>query len=372
MPATDPSAAPPTSSGHLLESFRLERILDQDPKQKSANLLGTLQPPSSSKPHQAILILEKTHFSEASLARIGGGRQGNATAAVDDDDDQDNASAAEPPAKAIKLDPSARSSLLESVQDLGQNDIYTWLLAWLASHNSDGGPRDADVKLTLICPATEMHVKKYSAQAKHMVFETPQMYAERVLPYIESIPASRIQWVYNILEHKKEADSILYEDPDPERGFIVLPDLKWDQKTLSSLYLQAVVHDRRLRSLRDLTREHVGMLREIRDRAAQVAREQYGLRGRGAEQGGAVRCFIHYQPSYYHLHVHILASSYTSHPGSIVGQAHLLEDVIDLLELGVDFRQRTLGYALGDNSQLWEVLEPGHEPCGEGTKGVAN
>lgn len=38
------------------------------------------------------------------------------------------------------------------------------------------------------------------------------------------------QWVYNILEKKAEADRIVYEDPDPEVGFVLLPDFKWDQK----------------------------------------------------------------------------------------------------------------------------------------------
>lgn len=38
------------------------------------------------------------------------------------------------------------------------------------------------------------------------------------------------QWVYNILEKKAEADRIVYEDPDPETGFVLLPDFKWDQK----------------------------------------------------------------------------------------------------------------------------------------------
>lgn len=30
-------------------------------------------------------------------------------------------------------------------------------------------------------------------------------------------------------------DKIVYEDEDPETGFIILPDMKWDEKTLSSL-----------------------------------------------------------------------------------------------------------------------------------------
>lgn len=39
-----------------------------------------------------------------------------------------------------------------------------------------------------------------------------------------------VQWVYNILEKKAEAERVVYDDPDPEVGFVLLPDLKWDQK----------------------------------------------------------------------------------------------------------------------------------------------
>lgn len=34
----------------------------------------------------------------------------------------------------------------------------------------------------------------------------------------------------NILKKKAEADRIIYEDPDPEVGFVLLPDFKWNQK----------------------------------------------------------------------------------------------------------------------------------------------
>lgn len=34
------------------------------------------------------------------------------------------------------------------------------------------------------------------------VAETPDAYSNKVLPYIQSLPASRIAWVYNMLEKK--------------------------------------------------------------------------------------------------------------------------------------------------------------------------
>lgn len=37
------------------------------------------------------------------------------------------------------------------------------------------------------------------------VAETPDVYSSKVLPYIQSLPASRVTWVYNILEKKVSA-----------------------------------------------------------------------------------------------------------------------------------------------------------------------
>lgn len=271
----------------VLQGFCIDRILDEDPKQKSAILLGTI--PSATGKDQAILILEKTHFSNrfySQLSAAASREMSQAETSIIQSRTTETAGQA------------SQASVFSCVKSLGQNDIYTWLLAWL-TQKQNGEQADADVKLTLICPATQTHIDKYSAQMKVMVTETPIMYATKVLPWIESFPPSRIQWVYNILEHKKEADTILYENSCPNHGFIIVPDLKWDQKTGSSLYLQAIVHDRSLRSLRDLTVAHVDLLLGIREQASKVAYDKYGLQGKqeGTSEGN-VRCFLHYQPSY--------------------------------------------------------------------------
>jgi len=68
--------------------------------------------------------------------------------------------------------------------------------------------------------------------------------------------------------------------------------MKWDLKTVSSLYLVALVQDRSIRSLRDLRKKHVGLLSSIRSEAERIVQEKWGL-GRGA-----LRMYVHYQPSY--------------------------------------------------------------------------
>lgn len=72
-----------------------------------------------------------------------------------------------------------------------------------------------------------------------------------------------IQWVYNILEHKKEVDRIVFEDTDSETGFVLLPDLKWDGITTNNLYLVAIVHQTGIKSLRDLTSKHIPLLEKV-------------------------------------------------------------------------------------------------------------
>ena len=123
---------------------------------------------------------------------------------------------------------------------------------------------------------------------------------------------------------------------------MILPDMKWDLKTVSSLYLVALVQDRSIRSLRDLRKRHVGLLSSIRSVAERVVQEKWGL-GRGA-----LRMYVHYQPSYCklhppdlrvaevvlvdHFHVHIVNANYQGAMlGMSVGQAHLLDDIISLV-----------------------------------------
>ena len=69
--------------------------------------------------------------------------------------------------------------------------------------------------------------------------------------------------MYNILEKKAEEERLVFEDPDPETGFVLLPDMKWDGKQVENLYLIAICHQRGIKSLRDLTEEHLPLLQNL-------------------------------------------------------------------------------------------------------------
>ncbi|KAG8931864.1 hypothetical protein FRC02_001999, partial [Tulasnella sp. 418] len=237
---------------------------------------------------------------------------------------------------------------VQRIQMIESNNIYSHFFAW--RNVSDGTP---DYKIRLVVNATELHITKATKQVSIICRETPPIYAETVVPYIDSLPLSRIDWVYNILDHEAESEQILFEDPSPNEGYIIVPDFKWDKTSANALYLQAIVRNRAIRSIRDLRKSHLGMLKSIRKEAICVSSENWGV---GREK---LRMFIHYQPSYYHFHVHIVTLELEGFPGMTVGHAHLLDDVISLLETETDgvFERMSFTYALPAEHPLCKLIQ---------------
>ncbi|RKO87024.1 HIT-like domain-containing protein [Blyttiomyces helicus] len=301
----------PPSPLQVLAEFSFERILSQDARSKTAAILG------SSNKVPTILHLERLPLDGIELAAV--------------------------------------SSRLEGPRLTDSNDIYAWLLADLVP-----SPTHPSLKIYSISPATEAHIKKYSTQKRALVRETPEVYARIVDPFVRGQDPGRIQWVYNILMGKKEVDRVVFKDGDEVKGFVLLPDSKWDGKNVETLYLQTIVNDRSIRSLRDLRAKHLPLLKNIRDKILTVVPSKFP-----DVSAHELRLYIHYQPSYYHLHVHVTNLSFES-PGQQVGQAHLLDDVIDNIEV-IDrdyYAKRTLVYALGTESPLFGRL------VAEGGEGV--
>ena len=142
--------------------------------------------------------------------------------------------------------PSSLASLswltknLSDVKNLGQNDIYAWFLGCSPSPGAPfneisspapaepAGPAltPADIKLNLIYPCTDTHVRKYSAQGMRVVTETPEVYWTKVRPFVErKRGGGRLDWVWNILEGRAEQKDVLLRVHHPEEGFLMAPDL---------------------------------------------------------------------------------------------------------------------------------------------------
>lgn len=85
-----------------------------------------------------------------------------------------------------------------------------------------------------------------------------------VRPFIDAERLTSIKWIYNILEKKAEVESIIYEDTDPQVGFVMLPDYGFKGDKKEELHIIALVNRRDLASLRDLRGEHIELLENIR------------------------------------------------------------------------------------------------------------
>lgn len=152
--------------------------------------------------------------------------------------------------------------------------------------------------------------------------------------------------MYNILDHKKETDRIIFEDPCDDKGFILLPDLKWDGKTQNTFYAVAIVRRRDLKSIRSLTGDHLELLRNLRDKGVAAIEQRFKLRR------SELRIYFHYQPSFHHLHAHFTYLNYNA-PGIFCEKSHLLDTVISNVELMPDYYQRaTLSFVLDESSPL--------------------
>ncbi|KAK7471421.1 hypothetical protein BaRGS_00035909 [Batillaria attramentaria] len=224
-----------------------------------------------------------------------------------------------------------------------KNDIYS-------THNVFSSRTLADCKATVIYPATSKHIDKYTEHVPFIVRETPELFRKVTKPCLESSKFS-LQWVLNILEKKTESDRIVFEDPDPETGFILLPDMKWNRSDLESLYLVAIVHKHGIHSIRDLRREHLPLLKNILVKGKAAIKEKFNI------PGSKLRIYFHYQPSYGHLHVHFTHVKFDA-PGSDCLRAHLLEDVMENLEMDDQFySKKTLIYVVRENEDLYKAYK---------------
>ncbi|ROT42157.1 scavenger mRNA decapping enzyme [Sodiomyces alkalinus F11] len=322
----------------LIPRFKFERLLNQDQAGRRSALLGSID----SKP--ALIVLERAPFP-TDTAYLG-----------------------------------AVPASLARLRNLGANDVYFWFLG-----RSNGLPDPttptpttatataaanndffADLKINLIYPCTETHIKKYSKQPVRLVTETPQIYRDHVRPYMQRKRAEgRLNWAYNIIEGRTEVEDVIFRTPlgaAGDEGFLLLPDLNWDRATLDALHLLALVERRDLWSLRDLRRRHVPWLHHMRARLVGATVARYP-----SLEPDQLKLYVHYQPTYYHFHVHIVHVQLEAGATQATGKAIGLDGIIETLEamgMGGDDDEKgmdcmSLSYTLGEASELWtEVFAP--------------
>lgn len=208
-----------------------------------------------------------------------------------------------------------------SIQKLYSNDIY-------GNYECFALKECNGLNMMLIHPATQKHIDKFKRKELYIVDETYELYKKVTLPHIQSNNLS-LQWVYNILEHKAEQDKVVFEDnKDEKTGFVLVNDLKWNGQK-NTLKLIALPFQR-IQSIRELNASHLPLLKNIRDAGTEAIAKKFDI------DPSQLRIYLHYQPSYYHLHVHFAYLMFET-PGIYVEKAHLLTMVIRNLELMSDY-----------------------------------
>ncbi|KAF9694778.1 hypothetical protein EKO04_007351 [Ascochyta lentis] len=309
------STTPPDVAAHvesLIPKFQLTRLLNSDQAGRRISLLGTIDS------QDALLIAERAAFdtSDETLSHF--------------------------------------STSLRNIKNLGANDIYAWFLA--NSNPSATSNPPPDYKLNLIYPCTAKHVKKYEKQGLRIVHETPEIYARYVKPYMaKQHEKGSLQWVYNILDGLKEQEDVIYRESGAE-GFLLLPDLNWDRKTLDALHLLGIVERRDIWSVRDLRKDMGGWVRHMRQKMMDATVQLYPQLD--VDQ---LKLYVHYQPTYYHFHIHIVHVALEAGGTQATGKALGLENVISQLDTmagdgEVSLANASLSYHLGERSELWEKI----------------
>lgn len=198
-----------------------------------------------------------------------------------------------------------------------------------------------------------------------MVVETSQIYREKVQPYMRAKrEEGRLNWVYNIIDGKTEVEDVIFRTPkgrDGDEGFLLLPDLNWDRKTMESLHLLGLVERRDIWSLRDLKKGQVSWLKGMREKLVDATVAMYEDKGVERDQ---LKLYVHYQPTYYHFHIHIVHVALEAGATQAVGKAIGLDSIIAQLESmaggpEAGMEEVELHYTVGEASELWtEIFAP--------------
>lgn len=216
----------------LIPQFKLTRLLNADQAGRRISLLGTIHDA------QAVLVAERAAFDKSDTHL------------------------------------NSFSTSLKHIKNLGANDIYSWFLANI-NPTTQGGTTIPDIKLNLIYPCTQKHIDKYSSQGLRVVTETPEIYTNYVRPYMQrQREKGALNWIYNIIEGRTEQEDVMYRQTGDE-GFLLLPDLNWDRRTMESLHLLGLVERRDIWSVRDLKRGNIEWLEHMREKMVGATVELY-------------------------------------------------------------------------------------------------
>mmetsp|Transcript_81728 Transcript_81728/g.179606 ORF Transcript_81728/g.179606 Transcript_81728/m.179606 type:complete len:335 (+) Transcript_81728:70-1074(+) len=216
--------------------------------------------------------------------------------------------------------------------------------AWFANdrYNKKTMVGGADVVVEVVSPADGRDINKRRAVSLQRKMETAELYETVTKPKLVETAAKRDQWVANVIEGKKEQESLV-----PElacESSLVLKDYKWqDVSNTANLYYLVLFKDMTVRSIRDLRGEkHLATLRRIQQEVIP------GLAAKHSVPAEQLIAYVHYHPSFWYFHIHVVNTKHAMFSGdgsenlflSAMERFHKLETIIALLEAKADYYEK--------------------------------
>lgn len=146
----------------FLQGFVVRRVLNIDKKVKSIALCGNLH---TDPDRDAVLLVDKLPITSDTVQQLFGDKV--------------------------------------NIENKFWNDIYGQYLGY--SCQSLG-----DIKLTVVYPADEKHIAKYSTQDEYMVKESPSAYERITKPYIETQALGLDVSICSAVQQTEKQCSVLY------------------------------------------------------------------------------------------------------------------------------------------------------------------
>lgn len=168
-------------------------------------------------------------------------------------------------------------------------------------------------------------ISKLSINTNIIIKETYDEY----LDYIKSRYADKDQWIYNIIDGIAEQSQILYQDEE----YIIIPDIKFDNSSISKLHILCMPIDKTIRCIRSLEKKHIKLLKNMKEKTLREIKTRYNL------DECNLKIYIHYNPSTYHLHIHFVNNLFHNISSS-VEYSHELNNVIFNLKLDSNYYKK--------------------------------
>jgi hypothetical protein len=187
-------------------------------------------------------------------------------------------------------------------------------------------------------------------RARNIIVETADAYLDKPMQEFIKAEIEKKQWVYKVLSGEKEADQVIFKNSD----FIVLPDTEGADEP--GLNWMVIFTDTKLLSMRELTGEHIPMLKSVRDVVASLIPQGFS----------SPMLYWHYPPSVWCNHLHVCAPCDMLRTTSSMQRVHFADDVISNLSIDSNFYQKaTITYILPSSHELSQLHNRSLRSCNE-------